>query len=247
MLKKMFKKFVNLNKKISKKLETLFPTFFGEPRNCYIDQLEYINGIINKNAVSKILEVGGVDRPILKRSSLYNYYGMDIDDRPTCYDCYDKFLVQSVEDEFSEKFDLVISMTLLEHVPNNTKAMKAIYAALNAGGTMVHYVPSKHHFYSIILRILGHRMQKFLIKHLRPEAAEVTGYPAFFDRCSPREMSELCKETGFKEIHIVCYYKATDYFAFFTPLYILVSIFENLFQRLKFSYFSCGFIIIAEK
>ena len=195
----------------------------------------------------RVLEAGGVDRPLLKKFGNYTYFGMGIDDKPSCKDCYDKFLVQSIEERITDKFDLIISTTLLEHVPNNGKSVQAMYNAIKNDGLMVHYIPSKNHFYSICLRLVGPKLQKILIKYLRPEAITLTGYPAYFDKCSPNEMKKLCQAYGFKDVKVTCYYKATDYFAFFIPAYLFVAICENLFEYFGASYFSSGFIITAKK
>lgn len=241
------KLFVSSNRKICRVLENKFPKFFGAPRSYYRDQLDLISEKIHKGNKLRILEIGGVDRPLLSRSKNYFYAGMDIDDKPSCYECYDNFLVQSVEDNILDRFDLIISTTLLEHVPNNTRSMQSMYGGLNVGGWMVHYIPSKYHFYSLLLRLVGPKIQKVLIKYLRPEAIAVTGYPAFFDHCSPNQMKNLCIECGFQNIETIPYYKATDYFAFFIPAYLFVSIFENFFEYFGVSLFASGFIITAQK
>ena len=134
-----------------------------------------------------------------------------------------------------------------ENVPNNKKSVQSMYKSLNEGGQMVHYIPSKNHFYSICLRLVGPKIQKILIKHLRPEAISVTGYHAFFDKCSPYQMKKLCKKQGFIDVKIVPYYKATDYFGFFIPAYLFVAVFENFFEYLGLSQFASGFIITAKK
>ena len=244
---RFLKLFVSSNRKLCRLLEKTFPNFFGAPRKYHSDQLDLISKIILENNNLRILEVGGADRPMLSRSKKYFYAGMDIDDKPSCYECYDKFLVQSVEDKILDKFDLIISTTLLEHVPNNTRSVQSIYGGLNLGGSMVHYIPSKYHFYSLCLRLVGPKIQKVLIKYLRPEAIAVTGYPAFFDHCSPNQMKSLCNACGFRNVEIIPYYKATDYFAFFIPVYLFVSIIENLFEFFGVSYFASGFIVRAQK
>ncbi len=246
-MKIFVKSFVAANRKFCRLLEKIFPKFFGSPRCYNRDQLKMIAEILQQRNDIKVLEAGGVDRPMLNKSSGFSYYGMDIDDKPSCYDCYDKFLVQSIEERITDKFDLIISTTLLEHVPNNKKSVKAMYDAINDDGLMIHYIPSRNHFYSICLRLVGPKLQKILIKYLRPEAFAVTGYPAFFDKCSPNEMKNLCRAQGFKDIEVICYYKATDYFAFFVPAYLLVAICENLFEYIGVTHFSSGFIIKAKK
>jgi len=240
------KRFVTFNRNICRFLEKEFPNFFCAPRCYNKDQRDMLTNIIIENKKMRILEVGGVDRPFLGKSKEYYYCGMDIDDKPSCYDCYDEFFVQSVEEKIAARFDLIISSHLMEHVPNNTRSVKSMYKALNEGGLMVHYIPSKYHFYSLCLRIVGPKLQKILIKHLRPEASD-TGYPAFFDNCSPNQMKKLFYSQGFKNVEVIPYYKATDYFAFFLPAYLVVAVFENLFEYFGISSFSSGFIIHAVK
>ena len=76
---------------------------------------------------------------------------------------------------------------------------------------------------------------------------EITGYPAYFDLCSFNEMNRLLLESGFRNVRIIPYYKAGDYFAFFTPLYIFVAIIENICEILNFKFFASGLIICAQK
>lgn len=64
-----------------------FPKFFGYTRIPEKDLLDTIRNIIEINKPEKILEVGGVDRPMLCRSVNYEYYGLDIEDKSECYSC----------------------------------------------------------------------------------------------------------------------------------------------------------------
>ena len=84
-----------------------------------------------------------------------------------------------------------------------------------------------------------------LIRNLRPraDAIETTGYPAF----DPSSMEKLLHETGFIDVKLIIYYKATDYFAFFLPLYILVAIFENVAEKMTWKLFCSGMIVTARK
>ena len=206
-----------------------------------------IVGYIKKNSPKNILEAGGIDRPILQKSNNYFYFGLDLENKLNCHDIYDTFLVQSIEEPLDQKFNLIISKTLLEHVPDNTKSLKVMYDALQSDGIMMHYIPCKYHFYSIILRIIGPQLQKTLINYIRPETKSVTGYPVFFNQCSSHAMENLCKNTGFRQIEIKSYYRATDYFSFFVPVFMIISIFENLFKYFDLKLFASGIILVAKK
>ena len=96
--------------------------------------------------------VGGhVNRPLLSKSDQYTYVGLDVDERPDCYHVYDRFYCQSIEEPVDISADMIVSITLLEHVPNNRLAIKSIYNSLKPGAFNHHYVPSKWHPYSLAL------------------------------------------------------------------------------------------------
>ncbi len=239
--------FVSANIKICRLLERNYPSFFVESVDNYSLRDELIDQHIKIKTPKTIIEIGGIDRPLITKSSKYKYIGVDIEHKKECYEIYDEFFIQSVEDEMPFKGDLIISTEVLEHVENNLQSFKSMFNSLNENGTVIHYIPSKNHFYSIILRIVGPKLQKILIKYLRPHAADVTGYPAFFDYCSPSKMKKLCEEVGFKDVEVIPFYKATDYFAFFFPAFIFVSIFENLFELFNLKVFASCFILKAKK
>lgn len=240
--------FVSLNKKLSDMLSNHYPRLFADFERSNFDLTQEILGYVEeKNAHLKILEVGGIDRPILPKSKDYLYIGMDIEEKPECHKLYDEFIVNSIEEPIDAKCDLIISCTLLEHVKNNEASFKSMYRTLNEKGVMIHYLPSKYHPYSICLRLVGPRLQKILIRYLRPEAIGVSGYPAYFCNCSPAEIEKLAFRIGFKKVNVRVYYNAAEYFSFFAPMFVLVSLFERICALFNIRIFASGMILNAEK
>ena len=138
--------FVRLNRKASAWVAKQFPRIFSNPKPSYRSTLlDRVNREIQNMKPGKVLEAGGVDRPLLDRSPDYEFVGLDIDERPDCARLYDRFIVSSIEKPLPEKADLIISFTLLEHVPNNTASIRAMYEGLNVGGSMHHYIPCGLH------------------------------------------------------------------------------------------------------
>lgn len=243
---RMLERFFALNRSCSDYLLRRFPSLFGSPS--YEDELSRrIQRDIVELRPERIIEIGGIDRPLISRSDAYDYIGVDIEANQRCHEVYDRFIVQTVEKPLDASAKMLISITLFEHVPNNRAAIESIAKALEPGGTTHHYIPSKWHPYAIALRMVGPVAQKKLIRILRPGAASVTGYPAFFDRCTTRAMRNLFIENGLDNIEIVAYFRANDYFAFFVPAYILVSLFENLCGAVGLEIFASGFVISAAK
>lgn len=242
----ILKKFIGLNRKCSKLLEEKFPRYFDSPS--YKDELlRRISSSIEKGGVKKVLEAGGIDRPLLRKGQGYEYDGLDIESSDKCYEVYDNFVIQSIEEPVNEKYDLIISITLLEHVPNNDSSINSMYQSLQPDGETHHYVPSKWHPYAVALRIVGPVLQKRLIPILRPGAEDVTGYPAYFDKCSISSMRKLLIKHGFTDVDVQAFHRANDYFAFFTPLFLAVTTFENLCRKLKLDLFASGFVISAKR
>ena len=238
--------FVGKNRELSGWFTKRFPSYFIA--SSYTEELlRRISSCVDSGRIASVLEVGGIDRPLLNVGQGYTYDGLDIEENERCKDVYDHYYVQSIEQPIERKYDAIISITVLEHVPNNIAAVRQMYDALNNGGETHHYIPSKWHPYSLSLRLVGPTVQRILIPILRPGAEGVSGYPAFFNKCSVPAMRRLMKKQGFEEIDIKPYYDATDYFAFFTPLFLMVATFENFCNRFGLDIFASGFIVSAKK
>ena len=214
----------------------------------YVSQLSsVINEVIDNCKPCSVLEVGGIDKPLLQRSKNIKYDGLDIEHKKHYERIYDNFFVQSIEEPIRNSYDLIISKAVLEHVRDNVAGIKQMYQALRTGGYAIHYLPSKYHPYSLLLRLSGPKWQRKLIKVLRPWAGNETGYPVFFNKCSPKEMRRLFKSQGFDSVKIIPFFRANDYFRFFLPFYIAVTLWENICAKLKWETFCSGFIVIARK
>lgn len=239
------RRFVGANRALSRAAARRYRGFFEE-RSYRDEMLRRVESDLAREP-GDVLEVGGIDRPMLKRNAEFHYDGMDIDEKPRCHELYDRFLVQSIERPVERGYRMILSFTLLEHVRDNRAALDSIYRALEPGGTTHHYVPSRNHPYALCLRLLGRKLQRSLIAVLRPDSVGETGYPAFFDHCSPRAMAGLLTRIGFCEITITPYYRANDYFAFCFPAFVLVTAFENLCRRFGWSRFASGFVMSARR
>jgi len=240
-------KIIKYNRSFCYRLSTQYPRIFRDED--YSNQLlERINYFINnKNEHLHILEIGGISRPLLKPSKDYNYLGLDIEYTEKCEELYDEFIIGSVEDPIEQKFDLIISKTLLEHVENNNKSYKQILKALNPEGETIHYFPSKNHPYSLLTRMVSHKWQRKLISLLRPQTVATTGYKTYYHLCSYAELHNYLHSLNFKKVEIKPFWGASDYFAFFFPFFILISIFNRICEKLNLVTFASGLIVYAKR
>lgn len=242
----VIRSFVAVNRRLANALVERFPSVFASPS--YKQELmRRICVDLESNRPATVLEVGGIDRPLLSKGGGFAYVGLDIELREACELIYDRFIVQSIEEPLDRCYEMIISKTLLEHVPNNARSVKSIYDGLVPGGRTHHYVPARWHPYSMCLRLVGPRLQKKLIRALRPGTEHVTGYPAYFSECSVGAMRALFERTGFESISIRPYFRANDYFAFFLPAFLVITLLENLCAILNLEMFASGFVISATK
>ena len=242
----MIRRLVEWNRQGARFLERRFQRVFGT-EGSKIQLERRIRRELEERRPEVVVEVGGIDRPLLARGAGFEYVGVDIESQPECFRVYDRFIVQSIEQPLEVGADMLISITLLEHVPDNRAAVKAMFGALKPGGTTHHYIPSKWHPYAIALRLVGPQVQKRLIPLLRPHAVALTGYPAFFDNCTPAAMTRLFREQGFEILEVKPFYRASDYFAFLIPAYLAVVAFENFCAARDLRLFASGFIISARR
>jgi hypothetical protein len=99
----------------------------------------------------------------------------------------------------------------------------------------------------LALRAVDPKWQRRLIRVLRPDAVGETGYPAFFDHCTARDMARLFGDVGFDDVRVRTFYRANDYFAFFFPAFIAVTAFEYICKVFDWTYFASGFVISGRK
>jgi hypothetical protein len=237
--------FVSINRRLCQAIEARFPRLTD--RNSYrLILMERIRKDLAAHP-SDVLEIGGIDRPLLEKNAGYQYDGLDVDQKEDCFTIYDHFIVQSVEEPIEHQYQMIISITLLEHVRDNRASVRSMFEGLRPGGTTHHYIPSGYHPYSLCLRLVGPTLQKKLIPILRPDGVGETGYPAFFDHCSTSSMRKVFRASGFEKIDTVPFYNANDYFAFFLPAWIVVVLFEYLCRKLNLELFASGFVISARK
>lgn len=241
----MLNKFINLNCRLSDKFSHVFNKFTHE--NSYHEMVtRRIDAFLSQKTYSRILEVGGIDRPMLTKAPGRVFDGLDIEHSPRMDEIYDHIFIKSIESPLVETYDLIYSMTVLEHVEDNSKSIASIYGALATGGLTIHYIPSKAHPYSVILQMVGPLLGKKLVQTFYPESKGLSGYKTFFNKCSPNEMQRLFEANKFIDVEIIPFYRVS-YFRFFFPLYLMVVCWENFCKYFKLRQMCSGFIVVAGK
>ncbi len=186
-----------------------------------------------------VYDIGGGKNPLISltlRSGLeLKIVGLDIDAGQLAVaprGAYDRTICADISTYTGlGDADLVICQALLEHVPNVEAALRAIAAALKPGGRALIFVPCRNAVYARINLALPERLKRRLLFALFPEMRMDHGYPAYYDRCSPRELERIAGRHGLVTEQRRVYFESR-YFRFCLPLHVLWRLWQMLFRFL---------------
>lgn len=175
----------------------------------------------------RVVDVGGGKAPIIpieeSQALQLDYTGVDIDqaelDRAPA-GAYTRKIVADIT-QFRDPLgaDLIICQSVLEHVRDNHKAFAGLAAMCRPGGTVVTFCPSRFAVFAILNRLLPERVKRAVLYTVFPWKRYLQGFPAFYDRCTPRAFRVLAADNGFDVVEERHYF-VSSYFMFFFPLYL---------------------------
>jgi 2-polyprenyl-3-methyl-5-hydroxy-6-metoxy-1,4-benzoquinol methylase len=249
----MLSKFIALNAKLSFKLSDLAERIAGR-RNGLIEFLGEVLPSQLKPGM-RVLDVGGGKFPAistyLKQQLALHVTGLDIaaeqlEQAPP--GSYDETIVGDVATAALDAscYDLIVSVTVLEHVRDNHRALANLGQALAPDGVMLHFVPCGNAPFARVNALLGHRLAKRVLYTLQPSASEMAGFPSYYDHCTPRQLTRLLSEQGLTVAEIKPYY-FSEYLRFCVPLYAVELARQLLMQGLGLKSLAEAFAIIARK
>ena len=210
---------------------------------------KHFEDLVNQasNSSRTILELGGVSRPVLQKNERYRYVGIDIDNEFIHDKFYDGFYCQSVENQLPEKGDLIFSKYLMEHVKDVKTSYENQLLALNPSGRMIHLYPLGYHPFSLLNKLIGNKFARKVIPLIRKGSEGVTGYPAFYSLGNAHYLERFFKNQKGIKVDFKYHYGAVDYFTFFFPFALLISLFNHFAKLLGAKIFASNVLIIIRK
>ena len=116
--------------------------------------------------------------------------------------------------------DVVICQALLEHVPDVERALRSLASIAKPGGHVLVFVPSRRAIFARLNLVLPERLKRGVLFTIWPDASAKQGFPAFYDRCTPRDFRKLTRHFGLV-IRSERHYFSSCYFKFCFPLHLL--------------------------
>jgi SAM-dependent methyltransferase len=143
--------------------------------------------------------------------------------------------------------DLVVSRSVMEHLPDNAAFLANCARLLRPGGTIVHTFPCKFAPFALLNQLLPNWLTRRLIARLQPQWQDDCGFRAYYDRCYFSAISSLLVRNGFSNPSFVFRYYQSIYFDFFYPLYVVMLLYDLLVAALGIRNLACAVLISAER
>lgn len=241
---------INRNIAMSKALDRwLWPSMAIDGNRTFVGM---VRGAIGTDLV--VAEVGGGKSPLFSVQEVGDkrlvVIGIDIDSselaaapagayaQTICADI-SRFIGQS-------SADAVIVQSLLEHVSDNASGMRGIASLCKPGGRVYTFCPNRRAWFAMINRLLPESVKRKILFAIYPHTRDNQGFPAYYDRCTPREMSASMAAAGL-EVHRIEPFFISSYFMFCFPLFVFWRIVTLPLMRLWPMTFCETFIIEAAK
>ena len=143
--------------------------------------------------------------------------------------------------------DLVVSRTVLEHVPDVRSAVHEMARVLKPGGRTLHLLPCRYALFAIIARVLPFDLAKRVLHTLIPGSRGVVEFDVFYDRGHPRELERVFSTAGFREVEVECTWDQAAYFHAFFPAFVIVMLYQRLAQLLRLRFLASYAIVRARR
>jgi SAM-dependent methyltransferase len=145
-----------------------------------------------------------------------------------------------------ETFDLVVSMSVLEHLLTPGRVFRELARTLKPNGVVVILTPNKHDYISLIARLTPVRFHRWILHSLLDRDEEDT-FPTFFRANTRKDLDAYLTGSNFTPIEISFHNQYPAYLMFSCTLFRLGMLYERLTSRYKALAHLRGWILLVAK
>jgi 2-polyprenyl-6-hydroxyphenyl methylase/3-demethylubiquinone-9 3-methyltransferase len=245
------RRFVDWQQRICSRFDRLLPAEYSVSGKRHFLQ-EIVTSHLPEHAV--VYDIGGGKNPTIptaeKAARHLHVVGLDADltELAKAPDAaYDRTVVADITRfKGGADADLVICSTVFEHVRDTEAAISVIATILRPGGRLLIFVPSRNALFARLNLLLPEAVKRGIMFALFPQKRRLQGFPAYYNKCTPREMRALLARYGYEVEQLHTYYKS-NYFSFLVPLYVLWRFYQLIQRPLRGEQAAETFTIVARK
>ncbi|MFL9839874.1 class I SAM-dependent methyltransferase [Sphingomonas sp. ST-64] len=221
----LLRRFLDANVKISQTLNRLLPDSLQADGN-QVFLRDFVPDSVSEG--DRVYDLGGGSRPFIsldrKRALNLTIIGLDISEEELSAapdGVYDREIVADLTKFVGDgDGDVVICQAVLEHVRDGAGTMRAISSCLKPGGRAFIFAPCRNAMFARLNLLLPQSVKERLLFTLFPSKAKGhDGFPAFYDKCTPRELEQLADANGLNIEHRRLFWMSS-YFTVLAPAFI---------------------------
>jgi SAM-dependent methyltransferase len=125
------------------------------------------------------------------------------------------------------KFDLIFSRSVMEHLEQPKRAYEEAHRVLKDGGRWIFLTPNRWDYVSIISRIVPNSLHGKIVNYTVGTHEEDV-FPVVYESNSWGQIQRLCRETGFEVKTFEYLGQDPTYLGFSSTLYLLGTAYEKL-------------------
>lgn len=244
--------FVRLNVKISRAIDSLLPqTLRRDGNQAFLEN--YAPMALEYGAT--VYDVGGGSQPFVSQETKQRFnltvVGLDINAEELAKapdGIYDRTITADLCTFVgASDADIVICQATLEHVPDVRGAMRAIASILAPNGRAFLFAPSRNALFARLNLLLSQELKTRILFSTFPSMATGhSGFPAFYDNCTPRDIERLARESGL-EVDDRAFFWVSAYFMAFVPAYIFWRLAQSVSYIIRGNNAAETFIYVLKK
>lgn len=220
------RRFLNLNERLSRDFNIRVDRWSGRRSGMVEFDRRLLPELLRPGL--RVLDVGGGKQPLIgslaKQQHALHVTGLDLsaDELAAAPEgAYDATIVGDVSTAvLAGPYDLIVSRTVLEHVPDTAATLHNLAGALAPGGVMAHFLPCGNAPFALLNRLLGPSLGSRLLWSIFPQNRQIAGFPAYYDGCNPSRFRRLCEAEGLEIVELNAYFYS-DYGRFLLPFHVV--------------------------
>lgn len=127
-------------------------------------------------------------------------------------------------------FDVVISMSVLEHISNPAMLFSEVARVLRPKGVVIFQTPNSHDYVSLIAKCTPFWFHQWILARLGMRDEEDT-FPTFFRANTGKQISSYLQSNGFESVDITLFNQYPAYLMFSSMLFRAGVLYERLTSR----------------